>query len=171
VLLSTAGHCYPAPTSERRPSSRSANGGRPRSGSWQRPQSRSNLPGRASLLALCDALADGCRSELELWGLRHVFRDDRRFAHGVRQLPVSLGSRVVYLDLAFLTERVAVELDGAGYHGTPEQRERDMRRDAALSALGWIVLRFSYRRLPADPEGVRNEVDAVLRIRRRQLPA
>ena len=134
-------------------------------------QSRTNLSGRASLLALCAALADGCHSELELWGLRHVFRDDPRFAHGVRQLPVQLGSRVVYLDLAFTTERVAVELDGISFHGTPEQRERDMRRDAALSALGWIVLRFSYRRLHDDEEGVRSEVDAVLRVRRRQLIA
>jgi very-short-patch-repair endonuclease len=134
-------------------------------------RSRSNLRGRASLLALCDALADGCRSELELWGLRHVFRDDSRFAHGIRQLPVQLEAQVVYLDLAFMTERVAIELDGAAYHGTPEQRERDMRRDNALSALGWIVLRFSYHRLHTDPEGVRNEVDAVLRTRRRQLAA
>jgi very-short-patch-repair endonuclease len=103
--------------------------------------------------------------------LRHVFRDDPRFAHGVRQLPVQMGSRVAYLDLAFVAERVAVELDGAAYHGTPEQRERDMRRDAALSALGWIVLRFSYQRLHTDPDGVRNEVDAVLCTRRRQLTA
>ena len=134
-------------------------------------QGRSNLPGRASLLALCAALADGCHSELELWGLQHVFRDDRRFAHGVRQLPVQLRSRVVYLDLAFTAERVAIELDGAAFHGTFEQRECDMRRDSALSAIGWIVLRFSYRRMHDDEEGVRNEVDAVLRTRRRQLIA
>jgi hypothetical protein len=44
----------------------------------------SNLKGRASLIALCDALAKGCRSELELWGLRHVFRGDRRLAQGCR---------------------------------------------------------------------------------------
>jgi hypothetical protein len=75
--------------------------------------SRLNLKGRASLLALCAALADGCRSELELWGLRHVFRDDPRFAHGIRQLPVRLASGTAYLDLAFVPERVAVELDGA----------------------------------------------------------
>jgi very-short-patch-repair endonuclease len=132
-------------------------------------QGRSDLPGRASLLALCGALANGCHSELELWGLQHVFRDDLRFAHGVRQLPVQLGSRVVYLDLAFTAERVAIELDGAAFHGTFEQRERDMRRDAALSVLGWIVLRFSYRRMHDDEEGVRGEVDAVLCTRRRQL--
>lgn len=131
----------------------------------------SNLKGRASLLELCAALAHGCRSELELWGLRHVFRDPR-FVHGVWQLPVNLESRVVYLDLAFERERVAVELDGAAYHHRdPAQRERDMRRDAALSALGWVVLRFSYWRLHDEPDAVCHEIAAVLEMRRWQLAA
>lgn len=130
-----------------------------------------NYKGRASLLALCDALADGCRSELELWGLRHVFRDDRRLAHGVWQHPVSLGSRTVYLDLAFVRERVAIELDGAAYHHGRANRERDMRRDAALTALGWVVLRFSYQRMFEEPAAVQAEVAMVLAMRRQQLAA
>lgn len=129
---------------------------------------RSNLKDRASLLELCDALRRGCRSELELWGLRSVFHD-ARFAHGVWQLPVRLSSRVVYLDLAFERERVCVELDGATYHRLPMDRERDMRRDAALSMLGWLVLRFSYHRLHQCAEEVTDEVDAILETRRRQL--
>lgn len=129
-----------------------------------------NLKGRASLLAHCWALVDGCRSELELWGLRHVFAD-KRFAHGVRQLPVQLGAGVVYLDLAFERERVNVELDGAAYHVGRGNRERDMRRDAALAALGWVVLRFSYQRMHEEPEAVRAEVAIVLEMRRRQLAA
>jgi hypothetical protein len=131
---------------------------------------RSNIKGRASLLHLCDALRRGCRSELELWGLRSVFHD-ARFAHGVWQLPVRLSSRVVYLDLAFERERVCVELDGATYHRLPGDRERDMRRDAALSILGWLVLRFSYHRLHRYAEEVTDEVGAILETRRRQLGA
>lgn len=96
---------------------------------------------------------------------------DPRFAHGVRQLPVQLGSRVVYLDLAFERERVVVELDGALYHDGRVNRERDMRRDAALTALGWVVLRFSYQRMYEEPEAIRTEVAAVLETRRRQLAA
>ncbi len=130
-----------------------------------------NYRGHASLLALCHALAEGCRSELEVWGLRHVFRDDPRLAHGVRQHPVRLGSRTAYLDLAFVSERVAVELDGAAFHDGHVNRERDMRRDAALSALGWVVLRFSYWRLHDEPDVVRDEIAAVLVTRRSQLAA
>ncbi|HET9901783.1 MAG TPA: DUF559 domain-containing protein [Actinomycetes bacterium] len=129
---------------------------------------RPNLKGRASLLALCGALEQGCRSELELWGLRHVFHDPR-FADGVWQLPVRVGTRVLFLDLAFERERVDVELDGAAYHHHPRDRERDMRRDAALSTMGWLVLRYSYARLHADQANVTNEVAAVLATRRRQL--
>ena len=54
--------------------------------------------------------------------------------------------------------RVAVELDGAAFHGSREARERDLRRDTALAAAGWIVLRFSYARLIADPDGCRREI-------------
>ena len=58
---------------------------------------------------------------------------------------------------------LAVELDGAAFHGSAEDRERDTRRDAGLAALGWVVLRFSYRRLTTDPAGCRAEIEAVVR--------
>jgi very-short-patch-repair endonuclease len=100
-----------------------------------------------------------------------VFRDDRRFRDGVWQHPVVLESRTVYLDLAFVEERVAVELDGAAFHDGRANRERDLRRDAALIALGWVVLRFSYWRLHDEPDLVCDEIAAVLETRRRQLAA
>ncbi len=60
---------------------------------------------------------------------------------------------------------MAVALDGAASHGSRDQRERDLRRDTALAALGWVVLRSSYRRLTTDPEGCRREIEAVVRRR------
>ncbi len=60
---------------------------------------------------------------------------------------------------------MAVELDGAAFHGSRKQRERDLRRDTALAALGWVVLRFSYARLMSDPEGCRREIVAVVSAR------
>ena len=38
--------------------------------------------------------------------------------------------------------RIVIEVDG-GYHDTPRQRSRDMRRDVALMKLGIKTLRFT----------------------------
>ena len=65
--------------------------------------------------------------------------------------------------------KVAVELDGAAFHGSAAARERDTRRDVALAALGWVVLRFSYQRLTTDPEGCRREIAAVCAARQQQF--
>ena len=59
-----------------------------------------------------------------------------------------------------------VELDGAAFHSSVQQREADLRRDAALATRGIVVVRFSYRRLVSDPPGVRREVIAILDARR-----
>ncbi len=81
--------------------------------------------------------------------------------------PVVLPFGTVHLDAAIPELRIGVELDGAAFHGSPEARERDTRRDVALAARGWVVLRFSYRRLtrepdllPGDPAGARGAAHA-----------
>jgi very-short-patch-repair endonuclease len=128
------------------------------------------LPGRAELSGLLRRLEAGCHSELELWGYEHVFTWPE-FAAVLRQHPVPLRSGTVYLDIAFEDVKVAVELDGAAWHGSREQRERDVRRDTELAALGWLVLRVTHRRLHSEPEIVRAEVLAAIRRRRGQLEA
>ena len=69
------------------------------------------------------------------------------------------------MDALYAEAKVIVESDGAAFHGSREARERDLRRDSALAALGWVVLRFSHARLIADPEGCRQEIIAVVRGR------
>ncbi|MGY1778016.1 DUF559 domain-containing protein [Geodermatophilus sp. SYSU D00804] len=125
--------------------------------------------GRVELTDLLGLVAGGCQSELEVFGVLRVLR-----APGippfVQQHRITLtGGRTVHLDAAWPGLRVAVELDGAAFHGSRTQRERDLRRDTALAALGWVVLRFSYRRLTTDPDGCRREIEAVLRRRRTEL--
>jgi very-short-patch-repair endonuclease len=83
----------------------------------------------------------------------------------VQQFRLLLTGRWIRLDAAYPDALVAVELDGAAFHGSREARERDLRRDTALAALGWVVLRFSYVRLMADPDGCRREIEAVVRAR------
>ncbi len=107
----------------------------------------------------------GCHSELEIWGLLEVLRAPGmpRF---VQQFPVVLAFGTVHIDVAIPELKVAVELDGAAFHGSQQARERDIRRDAALAARGWVVLRFSYRRLVSQPAGCRREILQVCAARR-----
>lgn len=44
-------------------------------------------------------------------------------------------------------ERLVIEVDGEEFHTATVEFERDRRRDAVLSALGYRVLRFSYRQV------------------------
>jgi very-short-patch-repair endonuclease len=117
------------------------------------------------LIRLVDA---GCHSELELWGHARVFSDPR-LSHARLQHRVRTARGTKYLDRYFEAEMVNVELDGSAYHGRPGQRQRDIQRDAALAALGILVVRFSHRRLHAEPAGVVAEIVEILRVRRRQL--
>jgi very-short-patch-repair endonuclease len=126
---------------------------------------RPALPGRAKLLDLVTKVEGGSHSELEIWGLDHVLTGPGmpRF---VRQLAVALPHAVVRLDAAVPALRVAIELDGAAFHGDQAARERDIRRDVALAALGWVVLRFSYRRITTEPDACRREILTVCAARR-----
>ena len=60
--------------------------------------------------------------------------------------------------------KLIIEVDGAAYHTDPVAFHRDRHRDAVLSALGYRVLRFSYRQvLYAWPEVEAALVGAMLR--------
>jgi len=80
---------------------------------------------------------------------------------------VRVAGRTYYLDVYAERERVAFELDGATAHGSPGQREADLRRDAALATMGILVVRFTHRRLVSETAAVRAEVIAILAARRR----
>jgi very-short-patch-repair endonuclease len=46
------------------------------------------------------------------------------------------------------------------------RRERDLRRDAALAAVGITVVRFTHDRLVRTPDDVRAQAVAILAARR-----
>ena len=85
---------------------------------------RAALPGRRRLVELIGLAEQGCQSELEIWGVLTVLQGPGmpRF---VQQHPVSLPWGTVHLDAAIPELKVAVELDGAAFHGSAEARERD----------------------------------------------
>lgn len=126
--------------------------------------SHPNLPRRFELLRLVNLLDLGCRSELELWGYDRVFTGPGmpRMERNVR---VRVGRRSVYLDVYCPEAKVNFELDGRKWHSSAVARERDARRDAALAAMGIMVVRFTHDQLVRTPDLVRTQVLAILAAR------
>lgn len=129
---------------------------------------RPNVAGRRTLRQTIDLIADGCQSELEAHGVLSVFRH-RSLPPSVGQLRIPLPTGSIRLDRAWPEVKLAVELDGARYHTSPEDRRRDLARDAALAALGWVVLRFTFADVLRDAKAVRARVLEVYRTRQAQL--
>ena len=59
-------------------------------------------------------------------------------------------------------DRLVIEVDGQDWHDRPSTFEEDRRRDAALVAMGFVVMRFSYKRVMLDLDGVLAEILAVI---------
>lgn len=121
------------------------------------------LPRPRGVVAL-RAILDGggvVRSELERRFLAVVRREG--FPEPVVNGHVDLGGgRFAEVDCLFVARRLAVELDGRRSHGTVRGFEEDRRRDAALQALGWRVVRITWRRLHDDRAGVVADLAAFL---------
>jgi very-short-patch-repair endonuclease len=68
------------------------------------------------------------------------------------------------VDAVWQAQRLVVEVDGFAYHGNRAAFERDRRRDAALVAAGYRVIRITWRQLVDEPH-------AVVALLARLLPA
>ncbi|MGC5288868.1 very short patch repair endonuclease [Micromonospora sp. DT231] len=83
-------------------------------------------------------------------------------------------------DIAYTRWRLAIFVDGVFWHGHPDHfkpelasqywrekiarnQERDQRNDAALTAMGWTVLRFWDIQVKDDLDGVTRVVTVALR--------
>lgn len=129
---------------------------------------RPRLPARGALVALVRLLAEGCRSELEIWGCLHILRGEGMPTF-VLQRPITVGGETFFLDAACDDVLLAVELDGAAWHGSREQRERDIRRDALIATIGWQTLRFGFRRATASPDSCRRDIRSAYEARLRLM--
>lgn len=123
-----------------------------------------NLLDRLELVRLISLLGLGCRSELELWGYDHVFTGPD-LPSIEWNVPVRLGGRTIYLDAYCRAARVNFELDGAKWHTSARDRERDARRDAALAAIGIMVVRFTHDQLVSAPGLVRAQIRSIIAAR------
>jgi very-short-patch-repair endonuclease len=74
-------------------------------------------------------------AEVRFWWLIHPFRSELHFRKQVRMGPY-------IVDFASHQARLVIEIDG-DTHYVGDGPERDARRDAALAARGYRVLRFT----------------------------
>ncbi len=72
----------------------------------------------------------------------------------------------VEVDCLWRAERVVVEVDGFAYHAPRRRFEGDRRRDARLAALGFHVVRVTWRQLVDEPEAVLVRLAQILALAR-----
>ena len=66
---------------------------------------------------------------------------------------------------------LVVELDGAAVHRTRHAFHADRRRDAALAAGGYVVIRLTWDRVTRERDGVADELRRVLAVRSTAYPS
>ena len=71
------------------------------------------------------------------------------------RIPESPRPFLARVDLADRRLRIVIEADSAEFHASSTQQlQRDCRRYTELGVLGWLVLRFTYRQVIAEPDWV-----------------
>jgi very-short-patch-repair endonuclease len=119
------------------------------------------MAGNAQLRRLIAQAEPGAEAESER--RLHLLLRRARLAGWVAQHPVRLSAGFAYLDVAFPAKRLAIEVDGRRFHDERSDAfERDRARQNELVALGWVVLRFTWRMLVDDPSGVIVEISQIL---------
>ena len=124
----------------------------------ERGRHRRGAPAMRAVLALGDEPAL-TRSEAEK-RLRDLIRAAR--------LPMPRANARVgryEVDALWPEQRLIVEIDGFAFHGTRAAFERDRRKDAELIALGYRVIRITWRRLVHEPHAVIATLAAALSAR------
>ncbi len=109
-----------------------------------------------------------CESELETRFLK-LLR-----AHGLPepklQFAVKVGERIIArLDFAYDDVKIGMLLDGYGPHSGKRAFEKDREQQNVLVAMGWTLLRFTWRSVQTEERKVADEVRQVLAARRSEL--
>ena len=74
---------------------------------------------------------------------------------------VAAGVRFV-IDFAYPSLLLAIEVDGYAAHSTPASLQHDLRRQNALSLLGWRILRFTWADVVRRPSFVAQQIRCAL---------
>ena len=127
------------------------------------------LSGRAELARLVELLADGCQSELEIWGCLQVLR-----APGMPSIRAATPAEGRRGDLRAGRRVRGIDAGGRdGRGGLARRREPSGRPTSGVTRwwrpAGWQTLRFSFARMTRSPEACRRDIGAVHAARVRLL--
>jgi very-short-patch-repair endonuclease len=75
---------------------------------------------------------------------------------------LAIRGRFFEIDALWERERVAVELDSRGIHGTHKKFETDRLRDRILVAEDWRTMRVTWRQLQEEPEAIADDLKKAL---------
>ena len=107
---------------------------------------------------------------LEVWPLGEHVPDSQLevdfarllVANGLQNFEFHARAEGLEVDFAFHREQLIIETDGWEFHRSRTAFEEDRRRDAVLATKGWLVLRYTWRKLRNDPGSVLAQVRQVL---------
>ncbi len=122
---------------------------------------RRGKPGVTAFRRILDHVGPGfvAMTELERRGSGLLRRSG--ITPGDAELPIPWEPQRRF-DLAWPSEKVALEWDSRRWHGAMEQMTFDRRRDRNAIRHGWVILRFTWDDITVRPHEVVTEVRAIL---------
>ncbi len=78
---------------------------------------------------------------------------------------IRVGHEVFEVDFAYPEVMLAIEVDGYGPHVDPDQHDEDCRRQNLITDVGYLLRRFSARRVFSRPHHVAAEIERIRRSR------
>ena len=127
-------------------------------------EGRSRRRGTPVVVRLLALAAGGAVSEAERRA--HAAMTGAGLVGWVANLDLDLpGYGRAIADVAFRREKVIVDIDGWAYHRDLRAFLRDARRQNALTAAGWIVVRTNWHQIVGSPEEFLDVLWAVLAAR------
>ncbi len=83
---------------------------------------------------------------------------------------LTVGGHAMQVDFMWPAQKIVVETDGYRFHNTRRAFESDRHRDQSVTLAGWTVLRFTWRQVARDPEGVNRALERLFRGIARAMP-
>ncbi len=116
------------------------------------------VAGTRRMRTLVGVIRDDLSGSVAEIDLKHIIQN-APIPPAVQQLQIPLpdGSNA-YPDFCWPDQMKVVEVDGFEAHGTPQQLQRDLRRQNALLALGWEIRRFTATEVRLERRRVAQEV-------------